>query len=93
MKSYNRHNFKYAQLYTDYISKNWNHFLDNCATVLNSRHINPDELLLTLDLINTSLHFTIEYIKNNKPLTDKDVCPSYPIIQVTVNKNKISHFA
>ena len=35
----------------------------------------------------------MEYIKNNKPLTDKDFCPSYPIIQVTVNKNKISHFA
>ena len=39
--------FKYGELLAEYIKGNWNHFLDDCYTVLRSSQINPEEFLLT----------------------------------------------
>ena len=52
--------FKYGELLAEYIEENWNRFLDDCYTVLRSSQISPEELLLTLDLINPSIQFTTE---------------------------------
>ena len=55
--------FKYGELLAEYIKENWNHFLDDCYTVLRSSQISPEELLLTLHSINLSIQFTMEYSK------------------------------
>ena len=52
---------KYGELLAEYIKENWNHFLDDCCTVLKSTQISPEELLLTLNSINPSVQFTMEY--------------------------------
>ena len=62
-------NLKYGQLlFVDYIKRNWNWFLDVYFTVLRSEQITLDEL--TLNSINPSMQFTIEYSKNEKPFSD-----------------------
>ena len=56
--------FKYRELLVEYIKENWNRFLDDCYTVLRSSQISPEELLLTLNSINPSIQFTMEYSKD-----------------------------
>ena len=53
-----------------YITENWNRFLDDCYTVLRSSQISPEELLLTLNSINPSIQFTMEYSKDQIPFLD-----------------------
>ena len=53
--------FKYGELLAEHIKENWNRFLDDCYTVLSSSQISPEELLLTLNSINPSIQFTMEY--------------------------------
>ena len=67
---YNVCNFKYGQLLAGYIKENWNRFLDDCYTVLRSSQISPEELLLTLNSINPSIQFTMEYSKDQVPFLD-----------------------
>lgn len=43
------------------LQKKWNHFLDDCHTLLKSSKISPEDLLLTLNTINPSIKFTMEY--------------------------------
>ena len=74
------HTFKYGELLTEHIKENWNRFLDDCYTVLRSSQISPEELLLTLNTINPSIQFTIEYSKNQIPFLD---------IFIKRNKNSI----
>ena len=62
--------FKYGELLAEYIKKNWNRFLDDCNTVLRSSQISSEELLLTLNSINPSIRFTMEYSKDQIPFLD-----------------------
>ena len=62
--------FKYGELLAEYIKENWNHFLDDCYTVLRSSQISPEELLLTLNSIYPSIQLTIEYNKDQIPFLD-----------------------
>ena len=55
------YSFKYGELLAECITKKWNHFLDECYTVLRSSKINPEGLLLTLNNINPSIKFSMEY--------------------------------
>ena len=48
----------------------WNILLDECYTVLRSSQISPEELLLTLNSINPSIQFTMEYSKDQIPFLD-----------------------
>ena len=48
----------------------WNILLDECNTVLRSSQISPEELLLTLNSINPSIQFTMEYSKDQIPFLD-----------------------
>ena len=56
--------FKYGELLAEYINENWNGFFDDCYTVLRSSQISPEELLLTINSINPSTQFTMEYNKD-----------------------------
>ena len=44
--------------------------MDDCYTVLRSSQISPEELLLTLNSINPSIQFTMEYSKDEIPYLD-----------------------
>ena len=70
IKVYSVCTFKYGELLAEYIKENWNHFLDDCYTVLRSSQISPEELLLTLNSINPSIQFTMEYSKDQIPFLD-----------------------
>ena len=71
MKLYSVCTSKYAELLVEYIKENWNRFfLDDCYTVLRSSQISPEELLLTLNSINPSMQFTVEYRKDQIPFLD-----------------------
>ena len=59
---------KYGELLAEYIKENWNRFLDDCYTVLRSSQISPEELLLTLNSVNPSIQFTMEYSKDQRTL-------------------------
>ena len=59
---------KYGVHLAEYIKENWNHFLDDCYTVLRSSQISPEELLFTLISINPSIQFTMEYSKDQRTL-------------------------
>ena len=72
--------FKYGELLAGYIKENWNSFLDDCYTVLKSSQISPEKLLLTLNSINHSIEFTMEYSKDKVPFLD---------ILIKRNKNDI----
>ena len=96
IKLYSVYTFKYGELLAEYIKENWNRFLDDCYTVLRSSQISPEELLLTLNSINPSIQFTVEYSKTQIPFLDiliktpKGVCLLHPVVQTIVNE--ISHF-
>ena len=45
------------------IKQNWNRFLNDCYTVLRTSQISSGKLLLTLNSINPSIKFTMEYSK------------------------------
>ena len=62
--------FKYGELLAEYTKENWNRFLDDCYTVLRSSQISPEELLLTLNSINLSIQFIMEYTKDKTPFLD-----------------------
>ena len=62
--------FKYGELLAEYIMENWYRFLDDCYTVLRSNQISPEKLLLTLNSINPSTQFTMEYSKDQIPFLD-----------------------
>ena len=59
--------YKYGELLANYIKENWNRFLDDCYTGLRSSKVSPEELLLTLNSINPSIQFTMEYSKDQIP--------------------------
>ena len=44
--------------------------MDDCYIVLRSSQISPEELLLTLNSINPSIQFTMEYSKDQVPFLD-----------------------
>ena len=69
IKLYSVCNFTYGELLAEYIKENWDRFFDN-YTVLRSSQISPEELLLTLNSINPSMQFTMEYSKNQIPFLD-----------------------
>ena len=69
-KLYSAWTFKYGELLVEYIKENWNRFLNDCCTVLKSSQIRPKELLLTLNSINPSIQFTMEYSKNQISFLD-----------------------
>ena len=69
-KVYSVYIFTQGQLLADYIRENWNSFLDDCYIVLRSSQINPEKLLLTLNSINQSIQFTMEYSKDQIPFLD-----------------------
>ena len=70
IKLYSVCTFKCGKLLAEYVKENWNHFLDDCYTVLRSSQISPEELLLTLNSINPSIQFTMEYSKNQVVFAD-----------------------
>ena len=70
IKLYSVCTFKYGELLAEYIKENWNRFLDDCYTVLGSTQNSPEELLLTLNLINPLIQFTMEYSKDQIPFLD-----------------------
>ena len=70
IKLYSVCTFKYGELLAEYIKENWNRFLDDCYTVLRSSQISPEELLLTLNSINPSIQFTMEYSKDQIQFLD-----------------------
>ena len=44
--------------------------MDDCYTALRSNQIGPEELLLTLNLINPAIQFTMEYSKDQIPFLE-----------------------
>ena len=50
-------------------------FIDNCYAVLSSSQISLEELLLTLNSINPSIHITMEYSKDQIPFLDILIIP------------------
>ena len=70
IKLYSVCTFKYGELLAEHTKENWNRFLDDCYTVLKSSQINPEELLLTLNSINPSVQFIMEYGKDQIPFLD-----------------------
>ena len=70
IKPYSVCTFKHGELLAEYIKENWSRFLDDCYTVLRSRQISPEELLLPLNSINPSIQFTMEYSKDQTPFLD-----------------------
>ena len=62
--------FEYEELLAEYIKEKWNCFLDDCYTVLRSSQISSEELLLTLNSINPSIQFTMEYSKDQITFLD-----------------------
>ena len=54
---------KYGELLAEYIKEKWNLFLDECYAVLRNSQISPEKLLLSLNSINPSIQFTMEYGK------------------------------
>ena len=81
IKLYDVCTFKYGKLLAEYIKENWKRFLDDCYSVLRSSQISPEELLLTLNSINPSIQFTMDYSKDQIPFLD---------ILIRRNKNGIS---
>ena len=67
IKLYDICTFKYGKLLAEYIKENWNRFLDDCYTVLRSSQISPEELLLTLNSIDPSIQYAMEYNKDQIP--------------------------
>ena len=70
IKLYSVCTFKYGERLAQYIKENYNHFLDDCYTVLRCIQISPEELLPTLNSVNPSIQFTMEYSKNQIPFLD-----------------------
>ena len=70
IKLYSVSAFRYRELLAEYIKENWNRFLYDCYIVLRSSQISPEELLLTLNSINSSIQFTMEYSKDQIPFLD-----------------------
>ena len=62
--------FKYGELLAEYIKENWKGFFDDCYTVLRRSQISPEELLLTINSMNPSIQFTMEYSKDQIPFLD-----------------------
>ena len=78
-------NFKVSALlsmesFSEYMKENWNRFLTECYTVSRSSQISLEELLLTLNSINPSIQFTMEYSNYQIPFLD---------ILIMKNKNSI----
>ena len=68
-------NFKVSALlsmesFSEYMKENWNRFLTECYTVSRSTQISLEELLLTLNSINPSIQFTMEYSNDQIPFLD-----------------------
>ena len=70
IKIYSVCTFKYGELLAEHIKENWHHFLGDCYTVLKSSPISPEELLLTLNSINLSIQFTMEYSRDQIQFLD-----------------------
>ena len=70
IKLYGVCTFNYGEILDEYIRENWNRFLGDCYAVLRSSQISPEELLLTLNSINISIQFTMEYSKDEIPILD-----------------------
>ena len=70
IKLYSACTFKYGELLPEYIKENWNRFFDDYYTVLGSSQISSEELLLTLNSINHSIQFSMEYSKDQIPFLD-----------------------
>ena len=69
-KFYSVCTFTYGEVLAEYIKENWNPFLDDCYIVLRNSQISPKELLLTLNSINPSIQYTMEYIQDQIPFLD-----------------------
>ena len=61
---------KFRQDLENFIFENWSRFLDDCETLLEANKINPNDLLSTLNSINPSIQFTMEYSKDVIPFLD-----------------------
>ena len=70
IKLYSACLFKYGELLPEHIKENWNRFFDDCYTVLRSTQISPEELLLILNSINSSIQFTMGYSTDQIPFLD-----------------------
>ena len=70
IKLYSVCTFKYGDLLAEYIKGNWNRFFEDCYTVLRSSQISLEELLLTLNSINPSIKFAMEYSKGQIAFLD-----------------------
>ena len=105
MKLYSVCTFKYGEPLAGHIKENWNRFLHDCYTVLRSSKVSPEELLFILNLINSSIQFTMNHSKDQIPFLDilikktKTVfgwtCTINPYLLHPVTQtiiNEISHF-
>ena len=62
--------FKYGERLAEYMKENWNRFLDDWYADLRCSQVSSEELLLTLNSINPSIQFTMEYSKDQIPFLD-----------------------
>ena len=70
IKLYSVCTFKYEELLAEYIKENWNLFFDDYYTVLRSSQIIPEQLFLTLNSIDPSTQFTLEYSMDHVAFLD-----------------------
>ena len=70
IKLYSVYTLNMENLQLNILKKTGTVFLDDCYTVSRSSQISHGELLLTINSINSSIHFTIEYSKDQIPFLD-----------------------
>ena len=61
---------KWGTDFYQFIIKNWSRYLDDCETPLDKSKVKPEDLLDTLNSINSSLQFTMEFSAEEIPFLD-----------------------
>ena len=61
---------KFRENLGNFVFENWNHFLNDCETLLEANKMSPNDLLSILNSINPSIQFTMEYSKDAIPFLD-----------------------
>ena len=58
---YNIFELKWGKKFQEFILENWSCFLDDCQTPLDKNKVKPEELLETLNSVNETIQFTMEF--------------------------------
>ena len=67
---YNIYKLKWGKEFQEFILENWSRFLDDCQRPLDKNKVKPEELVKTLNSVNETIQFTMEFSDQEIPFLD-----------------------